>query len=33
MKVAGNVNIVDRHQTGFADREFAANGFANFALQ
>ena len=33
LQVAGHVHVVDRDQAGFADRNFAADGFADLALQ
>jgi hypothetical protein len=33
VKVACNIDVIDRDEAGFADLEFATNGFADFALQ
>ena len=33
MQVAGDIHVIDGDQTGFADSKFAANDFADLALQ
>ena len=33
MQIAGDIHVIDGDQAGLADREFAADGFADLALQ